>query len=543
MLLRQFCRAPFRTSTLWLFLIVQESVSEIWESVNTVVSKGYHLHVISNCHEFPVTALKNIREPFAVWNADGLGTLLRSLSVLRGYKSDVLVPCWNPDPDHFVIHVENRDVPYKHIRWIFSVDDRTSERSMSKLFQRIDCRAVIVTSAAAYVPLDTYTNCSKGVRQMSRESDPAFEDRPIANLTVFRLINQVMSPFMQEWNYARLEPQTTIIESIVQKSGIKVGQNLSWHCEKFGRSNEHHRFMGALGAIQNKEADLGAFEIFLTESILYGVDLAGMARYDAVTFFAPLPHVITDLAIIARPFSKNLWMAIWASLSVYLVLLFAFSQAEQQGHHTKTHRPWQQLTNTLFYLVETAPSDGGCTNTLCCLNKVAGGTHVFVTNKQDTKLLMGRTFVGTLPASENFFLVHVAIVSPKMSPYTRAFYNIAERLTETGISTECRKLGKYRNLDWRTSWLADHDQHHHFCQALRLEDIVGLILVLGLGLLAGTVTLLGELAVSRMLLLRRLKRRPRGRRARMVKKISIAVKAKDPHYDHILSHMIFQKPK
>ncbi|CAN7984943.1 unnamed protein product [Ixodes pacificus] len=521
MILGQFLGASSTTFLLCVIVCVRESGSQIWESVNTVVNKDYRLHVISNCPQLPVRALKNIREPLVIWNADGLGALLGHLSGLEGYKSDVLVPCWKPDPDHLIILVENRDFPYKHIRWIFAMDDRTSERSMSALFERVDCRAVVVTSAAAYVPLDTYSNCSKGVRRMRRGSDPAFDDRPIANLTALRVIEKIKTIYTQEWNYVRLEPQTTIIESIVRKSGVKAGLNTSSHCTKFGRSNAHHRFGGALGAIQEKKADLAAFEIFLTESIWYGVDLAGMVRYDAVSFFSPLPKVITDVAIIARPFSRTLWMAIWASLSVYLGLLFAFSMAEQR------------------LVMETIPIENGCTNVLCCLERVTSGTHVFIANKQDTKLMMGRSFAGTLPASENFFLVHVAIVSPKLSPYTKAFYNITERLTETGVLTQCRKLGKYRNLDWRMSWQAAHDEHHHFWQALRLKDIVGLLLVLGLGLLAGTLALLGELAVSRMF--RQLRCRPRGRRARTVRQISIAVK--DPPCADMLNHLLFEKPK
>ncbi|KAM7312476.1 hypothetical protein ISCGN_009381 [Ixodes scapularis] len=637
MILGQLLGASPTTFLLCVIVYVRESESQIWESVNTVVNKHYRLHVISNCPQLSVRALKNIREPLVMWNADGLGALLRDLSDLEGYKSDVLVPCWKPDLDHLIILVENRDFPYKHIRWIFAMDDRTSERSMSALFVRVDCRAVVVTSAAAYVPLDTYSNCSKGVRRMSRGSDPAFDDRPIANLTALRVIEKIKTIYTQEWNYVRLEPQTTITESIVRKSGVKAGLNTSSHYSKFGRSNAHHRFGGALGAIQDKKADLATFEIFLTESIWYGVDLAGMVRYDAVSFFSPLPKVITDVGIIGRPFSKPLWTAIWASLSVYLGLLFAFSMAEQRGRVTRPHQPWRQLADTLFYLtsvlilhvpqlrcsrqsstrillgfwfmfaitisaiftgtltsltnfppktraiktldqlvkalekkemdvcikdnryfrrilgyhlldkskflrglvMETIPIDNGCTSVLCCLERVTSGTHVFIANKQDTKLMMGRSFAGTSPAKEDFFLVHVVIVSPKLSPYTKAFYNITERLTETGVLTQCRKLGKYRNLDWRLSWQAAHDEHQHFWQPLRLKDIVGLLFVLGLGLLSGTLAMLGELAVSRTL--RGLRCRPRRRRARTVRQISIAVK--EPPCADMLNHLLFEKPK
>lgn len=617
---------------------------EPWGGLGALINPKYHINVVHNCDESPAVILKSIPQPIASWNARGVSSALKNLALLQGYKADILVTCWKPSLGHLLTLVQNLEVPYYSVRWIFVIENGTTEAAMSKLFHRVGCRAVVVTATSAFVPFDTYTNCSEGVRQMAATADPAFDDRPIANLTTLRLINEIQWKHEKDWHYYRLEPQTTIIESIIQKSGAELGPNGTIQCGKFGRSNAYHLFGGAIGIIQKKQADLGTFEIFLTESIWYGVDLAGMARYDAVTFYSPLPTSITDLAIIARPFSTSLWMAVWASLSVYLMLIFAIRRSSMGSEFAPHHHVFWELADLFFYfssvLIMHVPSHDftrrsstrillgfwfifaitmaavftgmltsytnfppktppintlrrlakalenkkvdvciknnryfrhilgchlleksenlrdlfeermasiGCQTTLCCLKKVTAGTHVFISNKQDAKLYMGHTFAGTVPAEDEFFLVHVAIVSPKMSPYTKAFYRITERLRETGISYRSQKLGKYRNLHSRVAWLYSHGQTSCACQPLQLKEIFGLLLVWGAGLFLASALLLCELGTARFWRTRRRASRRRDHpdilRVSTVKKMTMKTRDQRQQYVPILAYDQFVRAK
>ncbi|KAG0428962.1 hypothetical protein HPB47_024086 [Ixodes persulcatus] len=563
-----------------------------------VFHERYSLNLISNCDDLPVSVLKKINQPLVSWNSAGLSALLRHLSVLQGYKSDVFVPCWQPNIDNLLTRVENLDYPFRKIRWIFISENGVSRESMSKAFQRVACRAVVVTPTAAYVPNDTYSNCWDKVRRLGPYPDPAFEDRPIGNLTKLRIINEIGTSHEKDWQYRNLEPQATIVKSIVQKSGVTLGGNLTLHYSRFGRSNENHLFRGALGAIQNKDADLGAFQIYVTESIWYGVDVAGIVGYDAVTFFSPLPNDIKDLAIIGRPFSRALWAAVWASLGVYMALISAFSLLHRKTVVTKTRSECRglPLTNLLFYLtsvlimhvpslrfpahcsirillgfwfmfaitmsaiftgaltsytnfppktrpiktlqrlgealgqskvrlciknnryfrsvlqnhvLETGdktlkdylkhlPLSDKCMNTLCCLRKVTAGTHVFVASKEDARHTTGKTFAGTVPADEELFQVLVTLVAPKASPYTRAFSRITNRLRETAVSIESQRRAKYKHIQQRTSWLLSHNKESCACRALQLKDLLGLLVVLGMGLVLAALVLLCEVALARI---------------------------------------------
>ncbi|KAH6931909.1 hypothetical protein HPB50_001451 [Hyalomma asiaticum] len=493
----------------------------LFNNLNITVNKDNRLNVISNCGRLPVEALRRLDISFSIWSSPGMLAFMTMANMLRGYKSDVLVACWEPDFGHLHSLVATLRVPFLHLRWIYLMENTAtvSQESVSKLFQRVGCRAVIVTPSAAYVPLDTYNHCSSGVRSLEGPDDDPFRDRSLANLTTLANIWEYNLRTRKDWRKSRLEPQTTIVESIVRLSGASIAKNVSFG--RFGRSNEHGVFNGAVGAIQSKRRDLGSLEVYLSEDLWYAVDVAGEVRYDALTFLAPLPTAITDLAIIGRPFTLPLWMAVWTSLSVYLLLLVAITTMRSTNSKKRPPRASEEAVNYYFYLcsmlVNHAPalrmpkrssariligswflfaivmssgynamltsytnfppktrpirnleqlsravernsielcivknrylrevvsyhlslksqvlsehlddvlSAGACLDTLCCLRKVAAGTHVFFTNREEARLNTGKTFRGSVRADEDFVLVHVVLLAPRSSPYTGAFARI-----------------------------------------------------------------------------------------------------------------------
>ncbi|KAK8785588.1 hypothetical protein V5799_008049 [Amblyomma americanum] len=480
--------------------------------------------------------------------------------------------------------VHSYEMPFLHVRWIFLVREAPKETSLLKTLQSVGCYGVFVAASSAYVALDTYSNCSHGVRRFSGPGDKAFEDRSLANLTSLRLVNENSVETVKDFRNTRLEPQTTIAESIIRRSHATV--STTGYFKKFGRINENFLFTGAVGAVQMKQKDLGTFEIYLTEAIWYGLGLAGAARYDSLTFLSPLPMAITDLTIIGRPFSRALWAAVWASLGVYLLLLVTIMTT----HSTKAVDILDESTDLFFYLssalVNHAPDvplsrhssarilvafwfmfaviisagfvgvltsytnfppkarpittleqlshalerndvklcirnnryfrdilyvhllkhsrvlkehfeenlrESSCQTTTCCLEKVAKGTHVFVTNREEARFHAGKAFKGVVKAEEDFFLVHVVLIAPKASPYTAAFSHLSRRLIETGVSPLALKLTRVQNAI-RTKFQEPTTCHrHHGCyHALHLKDLYGLLVVWAFGLTLGLFTLLCE---------------------------------------------------
>ncbi|KAH7956099.1 hypothetical protein HPB52_006016 [Rhipicephalus sanguineus] len=553
----------------------------LFNNLNITINKDNRLNVISNCGKVPVQAFKRLNIPFSTWGSSGMGRFLTMANMQRGYNSDVLVACWEPTFGHLHSLVRSLRVPFLHLRWIYLMENlnvtSVSQKSMSNIFRRVGCRAVIVTKSAAYVPLDTYVNCSSGVRSLEGPHDDPFRDRSLANLTTLANIWEHNLRTRKDWRKSRLEPQTTIVESIVRKSGASIAKSVDFG--RFGRSNEHGVFTGAVGAIQAKRRDLGSFEVYLSEDLWYAVDVAGQVRYDALTFLAPLPKVITDLAIIGRPFTLPLWMAVWTSLSIYLLLLVAV-MTTHGANSKRPRRASEEAVNYYFYLcsalVNRAPavrmperssariligfwflfaiviSSGYnamltsytnfppktrpirnleqlsraverntielcivrnrylrevvsyhlslrsrvlrehldevlraavCPDTLCCLRKVAAGTHVFFTNREEARLNTGKTFRGAVRADEDFVLVHVVMLAPRSSPYTEAFARVTQRLTETGVSAFSQKLRKFWHIRNTATWKEQvHRGKGSSFRVLRLTDLCGMVVVWGFGL-------------------------------------------------------------
>ncbi|KAK8785590.1 hypothetical protein V5799_008051 [Amblyomma americanum] len=476
-----------------------------------------------------------------------------------------------------------------HLRWIYLAQKRNAtlpEKAMSKIFQRVGCRAVIVTTTAAYVPLDTYAGCSSGVRPLAGPGDNPFGDRSLGNLTTLRNIWETNLRTRKDWRKSYLEPQSTIVRNILRKSGASISDGEDF--ERFGSANEHSLFTGAVGAIQTKQRDLGSFEIYLTETIWHAVDVAGQVRYDALMFLSPLPTAITDLAIIGRPFTLSLWISVWASLFIYLVLLvviimthsdteqppetsgeavdlffylcsalvnhapalrlpkrssarilvgfwFLFAIVMSAGFKamltsytnfppkTRPIKTLEQLSRAVdngsiklcsvsnryirnvvtYHLsrqsgvlrerLEDALQDVQCGDALCCLAKVAAGTHVFFTNREEARLHTGRTFRGAVRADEDFVLVHVVMIAPRSSPYARAFAQVAQRFFETGVSAFSLKLQKFRHIRSTATWKAkvNRGKQGSF-RVLQLKDLYGMVVVWCFGLALALCVLLCE---------------------------------------------------
>ncbi|XP_077532398.1 ionotropic receptor 21a-like [Haemaphysalis longicornis] len=458
------------------------------------------------------------------------------------------------------------------------------------IFKRVGCRAVVVTDAASYVPLDTYVNCTRGVRPLTGPDGDAFDDRPVANLTTLRKIEEFNLRRRKDWRKTRLEPQTTIVESILQESGAATADDAGF--EKFGKSNEHSLFSGAVGAVQMKQRDLASFEIYLMEKIWFAVDIAGQPRYDSLMFLSPLPKPITDLAIIGKPFTFSLWMAVWTSLGVYLVLLlmitrtrlgagqppeaseealkfcfylfsalinhapamripkrssarilvgvwFLFTIVMSAGFtamltsytnfppKTQPIKTMRQLSRALKngdvklcivshgclcevvsyhlghrskVLWEHVAETLHCPDTLCCLAKVAAGTHVFVTNREEARMNAGKSLRGTVRSEEDFVLVHVVMIAPRNSPYTKAFAAVSRRMMETGVSTFSQKLRKFRNIRSRAMWKAKVQRRKQSSpyRVLHLKDLYGMFVVWGFGLTLALSVLFCEVAWEAM---------------------------------------------
>ncbi|KAH6931905.1 hypothetical protein HPB50_001447 [Hyalomma asiaticum] len=483
-------------------------------------------------------------------------------------------------------------MPFLHVRWIFvEVDDVPPDKaSMSKILHNVGCRGVFVSATSSYVALDTYVNCSDGLRRFTGPNDRAFEDRDLKDLTSLRYVNESSVPTVKDNRNRRLEPQATIVESIVRKSNAVL--TTAGQFEKFGRSNEKFLFTGAVGAVQLKEKDLGSFEIYLTETIWHGLSVAGVVRYDSLTFLSPLPTAITDLTIIGRPFTCALWAAVWTSLGVYLFLLVTIIATRPTATIARSPDVQEEAIELFFYLssalVNHAPDvrlsrrssarilvafwfmfaiiisagfmgmltsytnfppktrpittleqlsdalerksvelciknnryyrdiltfhllrgsfvlqehlkeklqQGGCMTTLCCLDKVSRGTHVFVTNREEARFHTGRDFKGAVAAEQDFFLVHVVMIAPKWSPYASAFAVVSQRLMETGASLCAVKLVKRRNVDrGKFRDTSARLEHKCLCRALQLKDLYGLLVVWALGLVFALLVLGCEVA-------------------------------------------------
>ncbi|KAK8785587.1 hypothetical protein V5799_008048 [Amblyomma americanum] len=575
------------------FLELVRSTQErrLSDNLNNVIRKDYWVHVIHNCKRFPLEVTKQIAVPYSTWNSSGMQRLLDNVNTLQGFKADFLVACWEPSFGHLLTLAQSYDMPFLHVRWIFLTEQEVlSEASMSKTLQSVGCYGVFVAAPSSYVALDTYANCSNGVRRFLGRSDPAFEDRSLTNLTILRHASENSVPTIKDFRNRRLEPQTTIVESIIRKS--KAIESTKGCFDKFGRGDKNFLFTGAVGAVQRKQKDLGSFEIYLTERIWYGLGIAGVARYDSLTFLSPVPKAITDLTIIGRPFTLPLWVAVWASLGVYLLLVVAIITAYSTGSAVETPDIQEECVELFFYLssalVNHAPyvrlprhssarilvafwfifatiisagftgmltsytnfppktrpintleqlSDAleqksvklciknnhyyrdilsshllsrssvlkdhlqeslfkiGCQTTMCCLEKVAKGTHVFVTNREEARFHTGKAYRGAVRAKEDFFLVHVVLIAPKASPYTRAFSDLSQRLMETGVSLLALKLVRGRNANrsrFRKTRTCRHQQG--CCRPLQLKDLYGLLVVWAIGLTLGLVTLFCEIA-------------------------------------------------
>ncbi|KAL3216787.1 hypothetical protein MRX96_032798 [Rhipicephalus microplus] len=132
-----------------------------------------------------------------------------------------------------------------------------------------------------------------------------------------------------------------------------------------------------------------------------------------------------------------------------------------------------------------------CTDTLCCLRKVAAGTHVFFTNREEARLNTGKTFRGAVRADEDFVLVHVVMLAPRSSPYTEAFARVTRQLTETGVSAFSQKLRKFWHIKNTATWKeqVNRGKGSSF-RVLRLTDLCGMIVVWGVRNDAGTVRVL-----------------------------------------------------
>ncbi|KAL1467076.1 hypothetical protein MTO96_005934 [Rhipicephalus appendiculatus] len=233
----------------------------------------------------------------------------------------------------------------------YSSQPRTSppdEASMSKTLHNVGCRGIFVSASSSYVAPDTYANCSGGLRRFTGSEDSAFEDKNLRDLASLRYLNESSVPTVKDYRNVRLEPQATIVESIVRKSGAVL--TTAGQYEKFGRRRENFLFTGAVGAVQMKQKDLGSFEIYLTESIWHGLSIAGVVRYDSLTFLSPLPTEITDLTIIGRPFTRALWVAVWASLCVYLFLLVTITASRSIVSVPKSLDVLEEAVELFFYL-------------------------------------------------------------------------------------------------------------------------------------------------------------------------------------------------
>ncbi|KAH9377369.1 hypothetical protein HPB48_021314 [Haemaphysalis longicornis] len=341
------------------FLVRGSWTSRLSENLNDAVKTDYQLNVIHNCHRFPLEIVKKIAVPYTIWDSGGIGDLFFNLRNLTGHSVDVLVACWEPSLGHLLTLVESIGVPFLHVRWIFLAGkEAPTVASMSKALEGVGCRGLFVAASSIYVALDTYTNCSSGIRRFSGPKDDAFKPRPLASLTRVRQIDEDSLLTTKDWRNRRLEPQTTIVESIMRKTNATISTEGQF--EKFGRAGEQLLFNGAIGAIQAKKKDLGIFEIYLTENIWYAIGIAGVARYDSLTFLAPLPTPITDLTIIGRPFTLALWMAVWASLGVYLLLLIVITSTHSMSGLDEPTDVLEQSVELFFYLssalVNHAPS-------------------------------------------------------------------------------------------------------------------------------------------------------------------------------------------
>ncbi|KAL1467077.1 hypothetical protein MTO96_005935 [Rhipicephalus appendiculatus] len=138
---------------------------------------------------------------------------------------------------------------------------------------------------------------------------------------------------------------------------------------------------------------------------------------------------------------------------------------------------------------------GDCMTTLCCLDKVSRGTHVFVTNREEARFYTGKDFKGAVAAEQDFFLVHVVMIAPKWSPYATAFAVVSQRLMETGVSMCALRRVRRRRAD-RSKFQEVSAQlgEKCFCRALKLNDLYGLLLVWAFGLTFALLVLGCEVA-------------------------------------------------
>ncbi|KAL3216780.1 hypothetical protein MRX96_032792 [Rhipicephalus microplus] len=294
------------------------------KNLNNALRKDYAVNVIENCKQrrYPLYLTKRIRFPYAVWSSSGMYELLHYVNTIEGYKVDVVVTCWEPSLGHLLTSVRNYDRPFLHVRWIFVAAENVTpdEASMSKTLHNVGCRGIFVSASSSNL-------------------------RDLASL---RYLNESSVPTVKDYRNVRLEPQATIVESIVRKSGAIL--TTAGQYEKFGRRRENFLFTGAVGAVQMKQKDLGSFEIYLTESIWHGLSIAGVVRYDSLTFLSPLPTEITDLTIIGRPFTRALWVAVWASLCVYLFLLVVITTSRSTVSASMSLDVREEAVELLFYL-------------------------------------------------------------------------------------------------------------------------------------------------------------------------------------------------
>ncbi|KAH8039395.1 hypothetical protein HPB51_006415 [Rhipicephalus microplus] len=565
------------------------------KNLNNALRKDYAVNVI---RELQTAALPTVSKPngSAFLTQSGARQactkLLHYVNTIEGYKVDVVVTCWEPSLGHLLTSVRNYDRPLLHVRWIFVAAENVTpdEASMSKTLHNVGCRGIFVSASSSYVPLDTYANCSAGLRRFTGPHDRAFEDRNLRDLASLRYLNESSVPTVKDYRNVRLEPQATIVESIVRKSGAIL--TTAGQYEKFGRRRENFLFTGAVGAVQMKQKDLGSFEIYLTESIWHGLSIAGVVRYDSLTFLSPLPTEITDLTIIGRPFTRALWVAVWASLCVYLFLLVVITTSRSTVSASMSLDVLEEAVELLFYLssalVNHAPdvrlsrrssarilvafwfmfaiiisagfvgmltsytnfppktrpittleqlSDalerksvnlciknnryyrdiltfhlrsgssvlkehleqklrmGDCMTTLCCLDKVSRGTHVFVTNREEARFYTGKDFKGAVTAEQDFFLVHVVVIAPKWSPYAAAFAVVSQRFMETGVSMCALKLvRRRRTIRRKFQDVSTRLGAKCSCRALKLNDFYGLLVVWAFGLTLALLVLGCEVA-------------------------------------------------
>ncbi|KAH9377372.1 hypothetical protein HPB48_021311 [Haemaphysalis longicornis] len=229
---------------------------------------------------------------------------------------------------------------------------------MSKALEGVGCSGLFVAPSSSYVALHTYTNCSSAIRRFIGPKDDAFVPRPLTRLPRVRQLDEDSLMTTKDCRKGCLEPQTTIADSTLRKTNAAISMNGQF--EKFGPAGEQLLFNGAIGAIQAKKKDLGIFEIYLTENIWYAIGIAGVARYDSLTFLAPLPTPITDLTIIGRPFTRALWTAVWASLGVYLLLLIMIFSTHSTSSLNEPTDVLEESVELFFYLssalVNHAPS-------------------------------------------------------------------------------------------------------------------------------------------------------------------------------------------